>query len=141
MLTSLRWLALQMEEMHQTARQAVTVTMRAVPQLRKLTHAAGNARDRMGIHARLLMRRTALAGLMAATGQLLEDLDTFFSMVDGTMARTHGRRIESLVKVCPRCRPACAAPQHRAQLGSCSSSSSSGIWSTKKQTPLAVAGC
>ena len=101
------WLNLQMDEMHQTARQAVTVTMRSVPQLRKLTRAAGGVRDRMGTHARLLMRRTALVGLMAASRQLLEDLDTFFSMVDGTMARTHGRRIESLLKVWPTCSRLC----------------------------------
>ena len=113
---------LQMDDMHQTARQAVTVTMRSVPQLRKLTRAAGGARDRMGTHARLLMRRTALAGLMKATRQLLEDLDTFFSMVDGTMARTHGRRVESLFKVRSACIQGVAERGPEVPLCSCSSS-------------------
>lgn len=85
--------------MHQTARQAVTVTLRAVPQLRKLTRDAGSARDRLGIHARLGMRRTALAALIARTRQLLEDLDIFFAMIDGTMARTYARRIVNLRRV------------------------------------------
>lgn len=96
-----------MEEMHQTARQAVTVTLRAVPQLRKLTRAAGGARDRLGIHARLGMRRSALAALMTCTRQLLEDLDIFFGMVEGTMARTYARRVENLLKASLPCTESC----------------------------------
>ena len=44
----------------QTARQAVTVTLRALAQLRKAALEAARDRDRLGTQGRLVMRRAAV---------------------------------------------------------------------------------
>ena len=53
-------LPLQLEELMQTARQAVTVTLRALAQLRKAALEAARDRDRLGTQGRLAMRRAAV---------------------------------------------------------------------------------
>ena len=50
----------QLEELTQTARQAVTVALRALAQLRKAALDAARDRDRLGTQGRLVMRRAAV---------------------------------------------------------------------------------
>ena len=66
-----RCAAPQLDELTQTARQAVTVALRALAQLRKAAQDAARDRDRLGTQGRLIMRRAAVQARTLSTVALL----------------------------------------------------------------------
>jgi hypothetical protein len=55
-----------LDELTQTARQAVTVVLRALAQLRKAAQDAARDRDRLGTQGRLAMRRAAVQAITSS---------------------------------------------------------------------------